>query len=201
MIEMTSSQNGAVPAAAHRFLLWGPLTTLGLAAALLTAVIDQASKLWLIYFFDLGARCPPVSPRPPECVLTPFLDMVLIWNKGISYGLFPQQGPLGQWTLFGLKVVAAVLLWIWLARASSRLTAIALGLIIGGAIGNAIDRALAMAGFVHEGVADFILFHLNFDWPLRVNFEWYVFNIADVAIVAGVVGLIYDGLFGAAKAP
>ena len=77
--------------------------------------------------------------------LTPFLDLVLTWNTGISYGLFRQEGPLGQWALLALKAIAVALLWIWLARASTRLTAVALGLIIGGAIGNAIDR-LPMAG-------------------------------------------------------
>jgi signal peptidase II len=86
------------------------------------------------------------------------------------------------------------LLWVWLAHATSRLTALALGLIIGGAIGNAIDRA------VYGAVADFVLFHV--DTP-NWTFHWYVFNLADVAIVAGVIGLLYDSLVsgGAAKAP
>ena len=87
-----------------------------------------------------------------------------------------------------------VLLWIWLARASSRLTAVALGLIIGGAVGNAIDR-------LHwPGVMDFVLFHVE---TANWSFRWYVFNLADLAIVAGVVGLLYDSLrVGiAAKAP
>src|SRR4029453_3563430 len=96
--------------------------------------IDQASKLWLLHVFDLPVRAP--------VRLTPFLDLVLAWNKGISYGLFQQQGPLGQWVPFALKVIAVALLWIWLARAGSRLTAVALGLIIGGAAGNAVDRVL-----------------------------------------------------------
>ncbi len=87
-----------------------------------------------------------------------------------------------------------MLLWIWLARASSRLTAVALGLIIGGAVGNAIDR------FAYGAVADFVLFHITTG---NFSFNWYVFNLADVAIVAGVVGLLYETLFGgsAAKAP
>ena len=81
--------------------------------------------------------------------LGPFIDLVLVWNPGISYGLFPQVGPLGQWALLAVKAVAVVLLWIWLSRAPSRFTALALGLIIGGAIGNAIDQG-------HPGaVADF----------------------------------------------
>src|SRR4249920_1208384 len=150
-------------------MVWGPYTRLGVAVAAVAAVIDQASKLWLIYVFDLQSRMP--------VRLTPFLDLVLTWNKGISYGLFQQDGPLGQWALLALKAIAVMLLWIWLARASSRLTAISLGLIIGGAIGNAVDR------FGHGAVADFVLFHLT---TANFSFKWYVFNLADVAIVAGV---------------
>src|SRR5262249_36215878 len=151
-----------------------------------SAALDQASKLWLLYVFDLQARMP--------VRLTPFLDLVLAWNPGISYGLFQQQGPYGQWALFALKVVAVVLLWIWLARAGSRLTAVALGLIIGGAAGNAVDRVL------HEAVVDFVLFHITTE---SINFNWYVFNLADAAIVAGVAGLLYESGWGsrAAKAP
>jgi signal peptidase II len=173
-------------AASYRSLLWGPFAPLGLAVAVAAAAIDQAIKLWLIFVTDLGAR--------GMIELSPFLDLVLTWNTGISYGLFPQEGPLGQWALLALKAIAAVLLWIWLARASSRLTAVALGLIIGGAIGNAIDR------LAYGAVADFILFHITTE---SIDFKWYVFNLADVAIVAGVIGLLYETLLGpsAAKAP
>jgi len=163
----------------HRSTLWGPFTALGLAVAVAAAVLDQASKLWLIFVTDLGAR--------GAVALTPFLDLVLTWNTGISYGLFPQEGPVGRWALLAIKVIAAVLLWIWLARASSRLTAVALGLIIGGAIGNAIDR------LAHGAVADFVLFHVTTD---SFDFRWYVFNLADVAIVIGVAGLLYEMLLG-----
>ena len=167
-------------------LLWGPLTRFALAVALVAAAIDQAAKLWLLFVFDLGAR--------GTVTLTPFLDLVLVWNTGISYGLLPQEGPLGQWVLLALKAIAVVLLWIWLARTSSRLTALSLGLIIGGAIGNAIDR------LAYGAVADFVLFHVT---TATFSFKWYVFNLADVAIVAGVIGLLYETLMGgdAAKAP
>jgi signal peptidase II len=167
-------------------MLWGRLTGLGLAVALATAAIDQATKLWLIYVFDIGARIP--------VRITPFLDLVLVWNKGISYGLFQQEGAIGQWVLLAIKAFAVVLLWVWLARTGSRLTAVALGLITGGAIGNGIDP------FVHEGVADFVLFHIT---TQTIHFNWYVFNFADTAIVAGVAGLLYESLFrdNAAKAP
>jgi signal peptidase II len=167
-------------------MLWGPLTRFGLAVAVAAAAIDQAAKLWLLFIYDLGGR--------GIVTLTPFLDLLLTWNTGISYGLFRQEGPLGQWALLALKAIAVVLLWIWLSRAASRLTALSLGLIIGGAIGNAIDR------FAYGAVADFVLFHVTTE---SFSFKWYVFNLADVAIVAGVVGLLYETLMGgsAAKAP
>jgi signal peptidase II len=165
---------------------WGRLTRLGFAVGLATAAIDQASKLWLLYVFDIQARVP--------VRITPFLDLVLVWNKGISYGLFQQESALGQWALLAIKAAAIVLLWAWLARTGSKLTAVALGLITGGAVGNAIDP------FWHEGVADFVLFHIT---TQSIHFNWYVFNFADTAIVAGVAGLLYESLFpdGAAKAP
>ena len=167
-------------------MFWGPLARLGLATAAVTTVLDQALKLWLLFVFDLGNR--GVVP------LTPFLDLVLIWNRGISYGMFQQRGPYGQWVLLGLTAVAVVLLWTWLARSTSRLMVLSLALIIGGAVGNAIDRA------AYGAVADFVLLHLTTG---SFSFKWYVFNLADAAIVAGVAGLLYDSLAGrrAAKQP
>ena len=123
--------------------LWGPLTAAGLIVAAIVAVVDQASKLWLLYVFDLGAK--------GQVHVAPFTDLVLTWNTGISYGWFQQDGPLGQWALLALKAIAVALLWIWLARAGTKLAAMGLGLIIGGALGNAIDR------FVHGAVVDFVL--------------------------------------------
>src|SRR5438105_5080240 len=97
-------------------MLWGPLTRLGLIVALACAVADQAIKLWLFFVFDLDGR--------GVVNLARFLDLVLVWNPGISYGLFQQEGPIGQWVLLGLKAGAVALLWIWLARATSRTTAL-----------------------------------------------------------------------------
>jgi signal peptidase II len=171
--------------AAHTYA-WGPLTGLGLGVALAACALDQAAKFYLLLGLDLGDR-PPV-------VLTRFFELVLTWNTGISYGLLAGQGPLGQWALFGFKVAAVLFLWAWLSRTSARLTAAALGLIIGGAVGNAIDR-------LHwPGVFDFALFHIE---TASFTFRWYVFNLADVAIVAGVIGLLYESFGGgnAAKAP
>lgn len=166
--------------------LVGPYTVFGLAVAVLACAFDQAVKLWLIFSYELG--------RKGSVAVAPFVDFVLTWNTGISYGWFKQEGPLGQWALLALKVIALILLLIWLARAGSRISALALGLIIGGALGNAIDR------LIYGAVADFVLFHITTpNW----TFNWYVFNLADAAIVAGVVGILYDSLVGerAVKAP
>jgi signal peptidase II len=166
--------------------LAGAPQRLGLAAATAATVIDQGVKLWLLYGFDLPGR--------GRLALTPFLDLVFVQNTGISYGLFQEAGPVGQWALFGLKALAVLLLGVWLIRTPSRLAGAALGLIIGGALGNAIDRGL------HGAVMDFVLFHITAPtW----TFQWYVFNLADASIVAGVAGLLYESLFaqGAAKAP
>ncbi len=166
--------------------LWGPLTRLGLVMAVAACAVDQAVKLWLLFGFDLAHR--------GIVRLTPFLDLVLTWNTGISYGLFPQEGSLGRWLLLAAKIVAVALLWGWLARSRSGLTAASLGLIIGGAVGNAIDS------LAYGAVADFVLFHVT---TATYNFTWYVFNLADAAIVAGVLGLLYESFVPghAAKAP
>ena len=167
-------------------MLWGPHARLGLITAAVIALLDQALKLWLLFAFDLQSR--------GIVRLTPFLDLVLIWNKGISYGLFQQDGPLGRWVLLALTTGAVILLWIWLARSTSRLMVVSLALIIGGAVGNAIDRV------AYGAVADFVLLHLTI---ASFSFKWYVFNLADAAIVAGVAGLLYDSFAGhrAAKQP
>lgn len=164
----------------------GPFTRFGLIVAVVTCAVDQASKLYLLKVFDLASNGP--------IRLGPFFDFVLTRNTGISYGLFQTQGALGQWVLLGVKALAVVLLWVWLARAHNRLTALALGLIIGGAIGNSIDR------LAYGWVADFVFFHI---FTATWRFSWFVFNLADVAIVAGVIGLLYESLAGgrAAKAP
>ena len=166
--------------------LYGPLTRLGLIVAAVACALDQAVKLWLMFSFDLANR--------GLVHLTSFLAFVLTWNPGISYGLFPQDTDFGRYTLLALKTGAVVILWVWLARAETKLTALSLGLIIGGAFGNAIDRV------AYGAVMDFVLFHIDTE---TVKFAWYVFNLADAAIVAGVVGLLYESFFGghAAKAP
>ena len=159
---------------------------LGIAAAIAAMIIDQAMKLWLLFVFDLAGR--------GVVRVTPFFDLVLAWNTGISYGWFQNESLTGQIVLTAIKAAAVIFLAIWMARSHTRVATVALGLIIGGAIGNAIDR------FVYGAVADFALLHLEISGK---SFSWYVFNLADVAIVAGVAALLYDSFTGvpAAKAP
>ena len=158
----------------------------GVIAALVALALDQASKIWLLRVFDIAHR--------GAVKLTPFFDLVLAWNVGISFGWFQNDSPMAQAALIVIKAVAVVVLAIWMARSRTLLATIALGLIIGGAIGNGIDR------FAYGAVVDFALFHVEIAGK---TYNWYVFNIADVAIVAGVAALLYDSLLGvpAAKAP
>jgi signal peptidase II len=145
----------------------------GAVLALTTLTLDQASKLYLLFGYDLPIREP--------LALAPFLDLMVVWNRGISYGLFQQETEIGRWGLLAISIAAAVGLSVWMARAGSRLLAASLALIVGGALGNAIDRV------AYGAVFDFAHFHVG-------SFSWYVFNIADAAIVAGVIGLVYDAL-------
>jgi signal peptidase II len=158
----------------------------GIIAAVATLLIDQASKLWLLHVFDLGHR--------GRIRVTPFFDLELAWNIGISFGWLQNDSQLVQFGLMAVKAIAVVALAIWMARSRTLLAIIALGLIIGGAIGNAIDR------LAYGAVVDFALFHLDIGGN---SYNWYVFNLADTAIVAGVSALLYDSFLGvgAAKAP
>jgi signal peptidase II len=158
----------------------------GVIAAVGVLGLDQASKLWLLFVFDIARR--------GAVKVTPFFDLVLAWNVGISFGWFQNDSQLAQISLMIIKAVAVIVLAIWMARSRTLLATIALGLIIGGAIGNGIDR------FAYGAVVDFALFHLRIGGN---TYNWYVFNLADVAIVAGVAALLYDSFVGvpAAKAP
>jgi len=163
----------------RRGWLWGPYSCLALGVFLITLLLDQAHKFWMLDIYNIAER--------GRVYVTPFLDLVFVKNIGISYSMFDQESFIGQLVLAGFAVIATLALWIWVARGvSSRVLAISLGLIMGGAIGNAIDRVRI------GGVADFFSMH-------AFGFYWYVFNIADVAIVAGVIGLLYDSFLASRK--
>lgn len=163
--------------------LRGLYARLGLSIALATLMIDQAHKWWMLEVYRIAEK--------GRVSVLPFFDLVYVKNLGISYGL--GAGVIGQGALAGFALLAALGLMVWLVRgAMNGVMAVSIGLLIGGAVGNAVDR-------LHlGGVADFFLLH-------AYGYSWYVFNIADAAIVAGVVGLLYDSLRssrnGAANAP
>jgi len=158
----------------------------GIVSAIATVILDQASKLWLLNVFDLARR--------GAVKVTPFFDLVLAWNIGISFGWLQNDSQAAQLALMAVKGIAVVALAIWMARSHTLLATIALGLIIGGAIGNGIDR------LAYGAVVDFVLLHAE---TATWAFNWYVFNLADVAIVAGVAGLLYESFWenSAPKAP
>jgi signal peptidase II len=149
----------------------------GLVAATGALIADQGSKLALLYGFGFLHMVPGQSVR-----LLPFFNLVMVWNPGISYGLFPASSIVGTaiLVLVSLAVIAGLGYWLW--GMTSLSLAIGVGLVIGGAIGNnLIDRV------VYGRVADFFYFH-------AFGYGFYVFNVADVAITFGAVAIIYEVL-------
>jgi signal peptidase II len=147
---------------------------LGLIIAALIVIADQATK-WLIV-----AR---VMDPPRVIEVLPFFNIVMVWNRGVSFGAFNDGSEAMSWVLAGFALAIAAGLVVWLWRAKDRLTAIAVGLIIGGAIGNVIDRVRIGA------VADFLDFHIG-------NYHWPAFNLADSAITIGVGLILLEALLG-----
>ena len=146
---------------------------LGLLVALAVIILDQLTKWWIV--FDVMA-----SPR--TIAVFPSFNLVMGWNRGVSFGMFDGDSPLNKWLLISLALVVVAVLLMWLKRAEGRLVSYALGLIIGGAIGNVIDR-------IHFGaVADFLDFYIG-------DYHWPAFNIADAGITIGAVILVLDSLF------
>ncbi len=153
---------------------------MALFVAVIVLVLDQASKLFLIFGTDLRLTYP--------WAVLPVFDLTVVWNRGISYGLFQQHSELGRWVLTAIKIGAAIFLTYWVRKSASRWETAGIGMIIGGAIGNAIDR------IVHGAVFDFAHFHVG-------DFSWYVFNIADAAIVVGVGLMLLGQLLPRPSAP
>jgi lipoprotein signal peptidase len=147
---------------------------LGLGVALLAGGVDRLSKWWLVDVFGL--------PGHPPVQLGPMLNLVMVWNRGVSFGLLAGDADWHRAPLVGFALVVAAVLLVALLRTRSTWMAIALGLVIGGAVSNAWDRV------TYGAVADFIDFHIG-------GYHWYTFNVADAAITVGAVLLIVDGLF------
>ena len=152
---------------------------LGLVIAVAILAVDQISKYLLIGVMQEN-RFQPIE-------ITPFFNLVMVWNRGVSFGLFASDLEAMLWVLTVLAIGVSIGLLIWLYRAANRWLAIGLGLVIGGAIGNAVDRV------VYGAVADF------FDFHLAGVGHWPAFNIADSAIVVGVGFLLIDSLFADAR--
>jgi signal peptidase II len=153
---------------------------LGLAVALVVIVLDQGSKAWILGFFaERGGE--------PVAVLTSFFNLVLTGNRGMSFGLFNTNAAMNTVVFTVLAAVIVTALIVWLRRAHNPLIRVALGMIIGGAIGNVIDRLMRGA------VVDFLDFHVG-------TWHWYAFNLADAAICLGVIALLLDGLLARPKA-
>lgn len=144
---------------------------LGLIVASVIIAVDQVSKMYLI---DLMAR------YPHGIEVTSFFNLVMVWNRGVSFGMF--AGDNMRWILVAVAVVISIVVFFWLRKATNRMLSIGLGLVLGGAIGNIIDRIRFGA------VADFFDFDLIF-------MRWPAFNVADMAIVVGVIVILFENLF------
>jgi len=153
------------------------LFSLGLKIVLLIFTLDQATKWWIVNEVMNPPRVIPVLPS---------FNLVMGWNRGVSFGIFDTASPPNQWLLIGLALIIVTVLLIWLKRADSRLISVALGLIVGGALGNVMDR-------IHYGaVADFLDFYVG-------DFHWPAFNVADAGITIGVVVLVLESFFVGSK--
>jgi len=147
----------------------------GIVFAVLLLVLDQLSKWWVLDVVDL-----PNARNIPLLQLGPVgLDLTMVWNRGVTFGMFSGGGAWNHVILAVVALAVAGLLLRWLWRAETAMVGLALGAVIGGAVGNVIDR------FRFAAVVDFLDVH-GWGW------HWYVFNVADAAIVAGVIGLLYD---------
>lgn len=144
-----------------------------LLIALLVLILDQASK-WVILL--------KVMDPPRVIEVTGFFNLVLAWNRGVSFGLFTNDSPYGPYLLAGIALAIAIGVLLWARKQRQFLPVLAAGMIVGGAIGNLIDR------LVHGAVVDFLDFHIG-------GFHWPAFNVADCGIVVGVGFLLYDSLF------
>lgn len=154
--------------------VWGPFSWLGAFVAILAFAGDRLHKWWTLNVLDL--------PQVGRIQLTQNFDIVMAWNKGVSYGLFQAETTAGRIGLVVFALAIVIGLGVWLARVANRPIAIAIGLIIGGALGNVLDR------LVYGAVADFFSFH-------AFGFYWYIFNVADIWIAIGVGLILLESFF------
>ena len=156
-------------------LAYGGPQRLGLLLVVAVIVADQLSKHWIYQAL--------VVDGPRAIVVTPFFNLVTVWNYGVSFGMFNSGSSAAAWIFILLALAISLALAIWLARTDRALVSASLGPILGGAVGNVIDRVRFGAVF------DFLDFHL-------AGWHWPAFNVADAAIVVGVAVLFIDSLFG-----
>ena len=149
------------------------------STSLLAFVLDQATKWWVLTELMGAPRVIPV---------TPFFNLVLGWNRGVTFGLLAAGHPAAPWLLSSLALAVVAGLAVWMTRDRRPGMAAAVGLIAGGALGNVADRLR------HGAVTDFLDFH-------AANYHWPAFNLADAAIVVGVALLFSLGGLGATRAP
>ncbi len=159
-------------------LKFRPCFVLGGGAAAVVLVLDQLSKWWVITRLM----------TPPRVIeVTPFFNFVMWWNKGVTFGLFASAPGWGRWAMVVLALVITVVLVIWLVKVNDKIQALGIGLVVGGAVGNVIDRIRFGA------VADFLDFHVG-------ALHWPAFNLADSTITIG-VGLMLIDAFLARREP
>ena len=145
----------------------------GLIVASAVIIVDQATKWWVVTIFM----------NPPRVVdVWPFFNVVMVWNRGVTFGFLGNAPFWGQWAFVGLSLAIVAVLLLWLRRAETKWRAAAIGLIIGGALGNVIDRVN------YGAVADFLDFYV-------AGYHWPAFNFADAAITLGVTIMFFDALF------
>ncbi len=145
-------------------------------------VADQATKHFVLYGLDFISY----AEGSRRIEILPFFDLVLVWNRGISYGLLQAGSDFERWLLVAVSVGLTLALAWWRTQVTEARLALAIAMIIGGALGNLVDRV------VYGAVADFVLLH-------AFGFNWYVFNVADTAIVLGVALMAWDVIFGAVR--
>ena len=153
-------------------MIAGSMTRLGLMVAVLVFGLDQLTKWAALFVLDLPEQ---------SITVTPFFNLVMVWNRGVSFGMLNSAGALAPWLLAGLALAVVIGLLVWLRRTEHWLIAIGLGLVIGGALGNVVDRLR------YGAVVDFLDFH-------AAGYHWPAFNVADAAICIGAAVIVVDGL-------